>query len=215
MDAAASVAAVWHEGLAEIAEEALDRLHGQAQRTLEQIEAARVEVVRPVTDNRLARMLVIGLGLRTAHETRELTTVLAATEAELQELPSDQHRLIALRRAGAVVATRGDIPEAELMAAAARIHGALPGRHDERLDVADSAARALAVLVAGDDRRDATRNAAEELAAFACKGFPLLKSALDDLLDEPVPDAADDDDLWVATVLGALAYTGGASAFWG
>jgi hypothetical protein len=208
-----SVAAVWHEGLAEIAEEALDRLDSQAKRSLEQIEAARVEVVRPVTDNRLARMLVIALGLRTAHEARELSSVLAATEAVLAGSPKDKHRVIALRRAGAVVATRGDIPEVELLPAVARIHGALPDQFDERLDLADSAARALAGLVANDDRRVATRQAAEELAASACSGFPLLKSALDELLDEPVPEAADEDDLWVATVLGALAYTNGASAF--
>lgn len=210
-----AVAAVWHEGLAEIAENALDQLHSQAQRTLEQIEAARVEVIRPVTDNRLARMLVLALGLRTAHEAQEVSSVLAATEAELQGSPSEEHRLIALRRAGAVVAARGDIPEFELMAAAARIYGALPDRNDERLEVADSAARALAGLVANDDRRATTRQAAEELAALACSGFPLLKSALDDLLDEPVSDVADDDDLWVATVLGALSYTAGVPAFWG
>jgi hypothetical protein len=208
-----SVAAVWHEGLAEIAEQALDRLDGQAQRALEQIEAARVEVVRPVTDNRLARMLVIALGLRTAHETRELRIALAATEAELRELPSDRHRLIALRRAGAVVATRGDIPDAELTAAVVRIHGALPDGFDERLDLVDSAARALAGLLASDERRATTRTAAEELAAFACGGLPLLKSALDELLDEPVPEAADEDDVWVATVISALAYMNGIPAF--
>lgn len=200
-----AAAAAWHEGLSAAAEEALDRLREQAARTLDQVEGARVESVRPVTDNRLARMLVVALGLRTAYETREVRELVESAEEELQDAPPADQRRIALRWAGVVLALRGDIPELELMGATARVNAGLPHDAGERLEVAEPAARALACLVATEERRAAVRKAAGELARFACGGLPTLKRALDDLLGEEVPDEADEDDLWVGTVLGACA----------
>jgi hypothetical protein len=195
---------VWNAGLADAAERALDALQDSATRTLEQVEQARAELLRPPHDNRLGRYLILSLGLRCAHEARRVRGMVELVEAELRDAPLHLHPTVGLRGAGRVIALRGDVPRLELMAAAARVQGSLPSDPEAQLDAIDDAARTLARLVATDDRRQASRKAAHDLLRFACDGLPLLSRTLEGELAEDAPESPEDDLLWISTVLGAL-----------
>lgn len=194
-------ASLWARGLAELAEETLDALELEAARGLELAARARRELVRAPDDNRFAEHLVLCEALRAARETEVIGAALDAAEVSLRDEPPEARPRAALRHAGRIFALRGDVPRDELLDAAAWVAEKLDSFPDE--DLAAPAARELARAVATEERRRAVRRASHVLrpAASCC---PLFARELEQLVAVPPADDPGADELWVATVAGAL-----------
>ena len=92
-----AAAAVWQEGLRAAAEAELGGLEAETRETLARLEAARAELSRPVTDNRLAYALVEELCLSQLDAVVAMGMRLEELEEELREASPDERREIALR----------------------------------------------------------------------------------------------------------------------
>jgi hypothetical protein len=194
-------AAIWERGLAVVAERALEELADDTGRARELVAAARGEQTRRPADNRFAEYLVLCEALRTARETLTVSAALDAAEVSLRDEPPEGRAEVALRHAGQIFALRGDVPVDELLDAAACVSEQLDAPLPR--DLHDRAVRALAGVVATDERRRAVHRAAHDLrpAARRCR---LFAPELERLAAVPAADDPRADELWVATVLGAL-----------
>jgi hypothetical protein len=187
--ARAAVSSVWDDEFAAIA------LRGLRARRFELDDqaAALDDAIEDVEENGAAAMtaapLVGRVALTIAERAFCVTTEFAALEHELRGAPREKRRRLALRMAG-VVSPRVGVTELDVLEAVhdvARRHGAAP---------VEVVARALAT---GTRREVLRRELARDAAAFA-RAWPLLAETLRDLVAEPVPADAADDELWKALV---------------
>ena len=122
-------------------------------------------------------------------------------EEDLQLATPDERRRIALHAASEVGVT--DIPDEERHGAAASFVATTVDTRSA--EFAEQSRRALARSLATDERRAEVREAVAENFAGASAQLPLLAAAVDELLGEPIPEDAGDDDLWVGAVFGPAA----------
>ena len=196
-----AAAAIWDEGLRAAAEAELVRLADEARATLARVDAARDELRRPVTDNRLATALVEEIAAQVLERTEELGSRLDELEEELGLVDGEGRRRVALEAAAVLASV--EIPPEEGYAASASVFA--EGFDPRSPTVLEKSTRALAGRLATEERRAQIRTALADVAATAGEDLPLLAGALDELLREPVPDDAGDDDVWVSAVFGAAA----------
>jgi hypothetical protein len=194
-----AAAAVWNEGLRAATEAALERLEDNARELLARVESARSELARPVTDNRLAVALVEQLAAEWLDESTALEARLEALDDDVEFASPDERRVIALQVASEFLAPA--IAPEEHEAAAASLEADPPWAPDP-VPPAGQALRALARSLATEERRQVTRSTLADLASTTRGELPFLASAIDELLGEPVPDDAGEDDVWVSALFG-------------
>jgi hypothetical protein len=196
----AAAAAVWDDALRADAAAALDTLEDYLRATLARIEAARAELGRPVTDNRLAFALVEQIAADHLDSVAALGARFDELEADMQFAEPEERREIALR-AAAEIGVPG-ISDEERYSATASFVAKPPREGVSGHTFIEQSTRALARSLATDERRRGARDELAYLAAEARDEIPLLADAIDELLGEPLPDDAGEDDLWVSTLFG-------------
>jgi hypothetical protein len=196
-----AAAAVWGDALRADAAAALDSFEDYLRDTLARVDAARTELARPVTDNRLAFALVEQLCADHLDTVAALSARFDELEAELQFAEPEERREIALR-AAAEIGVAGISNEERYSASASFVAKPPPDGTSGRT-VIEQSTRALARSLATDERRVGTRDELASLAQEARDEIPLLADAIDELLGEPLPEDAGEDDIWVSALFGA------------
>lgn len=199
-----AVAAVWGDSLRADATRALDRLENDLRESLARVEAAREELTRPVTDNRLAIALVEQLAADHLDHVAALGAQFDELEAEMQFAEPGERRELALRAAAAIGVP--SISDDERYSASASFVAKPPPAGASGRSFMEQTSRALARSLATDGRRRETREELAGLAVAARDEIPLLANALDELLGEPIPDDAGEDDVWVSALFGPTVF---------
>lgn len=163
------------------------------------VELALRELERPTAENAVLLALVYRAAaelLRRANENREQV---AALESALSEAPRERHRELALAFAPTGIPAVSLGPE-EVDEAIARLVEGLPPSVEELSDELARRLPALARSLANDDRRRELRAAILRIGETADEDFPLAAAVLRTLAEEPLPDDAGSDELWLAFV---------------
>jgi hypothetical protein len=195
-----AAAALWDEGLRAQTEAALQRFEVDARELLARVESARTELARPVTDNRLATALVEQLAADFLDESTAIELRLEELDDEVRLASPGERREVALRVASEFL--EPTISDDERYSASASFQ-ATPPWEPGSVPLAGQATRALARSLATEERRRQTRATLADLATTTRDELPFLTSAIDELLGEPIPDDAGEDDVWVSALFGA------------
>ena len=150
---------------------------------------AEVRQIRDHLDARVRRLVAELLQVDTSD-------LLSVTEELLQESSPDERAGLALPLV-AVVAPELDVDLVQAGDDAAAYLESFPVPGRAVVDLADQAARWLALRLATDERRLRLREALEALATEHAAEYPLTAAALRELLSEPPASDPRQDELWV------------------
>ena len=187
--ARAAVPSVWDEEFAAIALRGLRARRFELDDHVEALDDAIEDVEENGAAAVTAAPLVGRVALTLAERAFCITSEFAGLERELRAAPEEARRPLALRMAGAV-SPRVGVTELEVLEAVhevSRRHGAAP------LEL-------VACAVATGTRREVLRRELARDAEAFTHAFPLLAQALRELVGEPLPGDAADDELWKALV---------------
>jgi hypothetical protein len=200
-----AVEALWNADLEhEIRRELEDvRLHAVQEnaRLVPTIDSALAQLGQPPRKNHVAHAFVWRAAAKLLRRASRNHERMAELERKLERAPQARHRRLTLPIAAAasLAADIGDEEAAKAVAAYA-FGVSANGRPSRRQR--DRATARLAKTLATDERRRTVRASLAELAELSGEEFPLASLALRELLAEPVPDDAVEDELWVNLVVG-------------
>jgi hypothetical protein len=198
------VRAAWDDELAQAVRAELAEERTDLRVRLLFVEAALSEIDLPLPRNRLARAVCDSVALRIADEQAGPPRRLRALEDYLEQVPRETWPVLVLPVAGEVAGLVGITPEEHAESARGLLDNFPengPAVPDQATELIHLVSRALGTAA----RRRVMRDALGELIDAARQnGLERVPTTLAELLAEPMPSDAAEDDLWVSLVVGLL-----------